>query len=89
MLNNLRESGNIEQDADIAILLYRPEKYDIERFADGSTTKNVTELIIAKHRDGSVADVRVSHNQQLSNYYDYMTQEEILNPYGGINKTIF
>ncbi len=48
MLSDLRESGSLEQDADIVMFLYREDYYDPE-----TTNKNITEVIVAKHRNGS------------------------------------
>lgn len=58
ILSDLRESGAIEQDADIVIFLYRGEYYGIETDADGQSTKDIAEIIIAKHRNGPVKSVR-------------------------------
>lgn len=49
---DLRESGAIEQDADVVMMLFRPEEYGLETYEDGSSTKNICEIIITKHRDG-------------------------------------
>jgi replicative DNA helicase len=52
MLSDLRESGSLEQDADIVAFIYRPEYYGIEEDDTGQSLKGVTELILAKHRNG-------------------------------------
>lgn len=52
MLSDLRESGAIEQDADIVMFLYRPEYYGIFEDDLGNNTQGITEVIIAKHRNG-------------------------------------
>jgi len=54
MLSDLRESGAIEQDADIVSFIYRPQYYQIEEWEDGSPCENEAEIIIAKHRNGSL-----------------------------------
>ncbi|MCK5824539.1 MAG: replicative DNA helicase [Ichthyobacteriaceae bacterium] len=59
MLSDLRESGAIEQDADIVSFIYRPEYYGITEWEDGTPTDGQGELIIAKHRNGSLEDVRL------------------------------
>ncbi|WP_448520018.1 replicative DNA helicase [Rhodoflexus sp.] len=56
-LSDLRESGAIEQDADMVIFLYRPEYYGITEDADGKPTKGLGEVIIAKNRNGSLESV--------------------------------
>ncbi len=52
-LSDLRESGSIEQDADIVMFLYRPEYYKISVDEEGMPTQGMAEVIIAKHRNGS------------------------------------
>ncbi len=58
-LSDLRESGSIEQDADIVTFLYRPEYYKITVTDDGMPTHGMCEVIIAKHRNGSTDDLRI------------------------------
>jgi replicative DNA helicase len=58
ILSDLRESGAIEQDADIVIFLYRGEYYGLEQDAEGNPTKDIAEVIVAKHRNGPVGSVR-------------------------------
>jgi len=55
-LSDLRESGAIEQDADMVCFIYRPEYYDITE-VEGKSTMGVAKIIIAKHRNGEVGDV--------------------------------
>lgn len=69
-LSDLRESGAIEQDADIVSFIYRPEYYKIDEWEDGSPSANQAELIIAKHRNGSVTDVRLSFQSHLAKFSD-------------------
>jgi replicative DNA helicase len=58
---SLRESGAIEQDADIVSFLYRPEYYKIDEWDDdeASPTAGQAEIMIAKHRNGSIENVRL------------------------------
>ena len=60
-LSDLRESGAIEQDADIVTFLYRPEYYKLDTWDDteGSPTTNQAEFIIAKHRNGGLDNIRL------------------------------
>ncbi len=69
-LSDLRESGAIEQDADIVCFIYRPEYYDIETFRDGEPAEGKAELIIAKHRNGSLADVRLRFEGSMARFSD-------------------
>lgn len=55
-LSDLRESGSLEQDADIVSFLWRPEYYKITSDSDGEFVQGLTKLIIAKHRNGSLID---------------------------------
>ncbi len=57
-LSDLRESGAIEQDADIVMFIYRPEYYGIQEDDHGST-HGMADLILAKHRSGAVGEVRL------------------------------
>jgi len=68
MLSDLRESGAIEQDADIVSFIYRPQYYQIEEWEDGSSCENEAEIIIAKHRNGSLDDVRLRFIGELAKF---------------------
>ncbi|MGB1248218.1 MAG: replicative DNA helicase [Chitinophagales bacterium] len=59
MLSDLRESGAIEQDADMVIFLYRPEYYKITQDEDGMDCRGIGEVIVAKHRNGALETVKV------------------------------
>lgn len=71
ILSDLRESGAIEQDADLVLFIYRPEYYKIDEFEDGSTTAGVSEVIIAKHRNGAVGDVKLKFVDKFARFEDY------------------
>mgnify|MGYP003960102835 CR=1 FL=1 len=71
MLSDLRESGAIEQDADIVSFIYRPEYYKIDAYEDGSPTQGVSEIIIAKHRNGAVGDVKLRFIADFARFDDY------------------
>ncbi|MGP1574830.1 replicative DNA helicase [Selenomonas sp.] len=63
MLSDLRESGSLEQDADIVMFLYREDYYDPE-----TENKNITEVIIAKHRNGPVDTVELTFLKQFTKF---------------------
>lgn len=71
-LNDLRESGNIEQDADIVIFPHRAHYYDSEAIdTDGNSWKNRGELVIGKHREGEInAIVRFKHDECFKKIWD-------------------
>jgi replicative DNA helicase len=57
LLSDLRESGSIEQDADMVLFLYRPEYYGLTEDEEGKSTLGIGEVIIAKHRNGETGTV--------------------------------
>lgn len=57
MLSDLRESGSIEQDADMVLFLYRPEYYGLTEDEEGRSTAGIGEVIVAKHRNGETGTV--------------------------------
>jgi len=67
-LSDLRESGAIEQDADMVIFLYRPEYYDIPDDAEGNSTADMAELIISKHRNGQTGNVKLKFIKKLAKF---------------------
>jgi replicative DNA helicase len=69
-LSDLRESGAIEQDADIVVFLYRPEYYGLTEFEDNAPANGMAEIIIAKHRNGALEDVRVRFIDKFAKFAD-------------------
>ncbi|CAG0937851.1 Replicative DNA helicase [Candidatus Brocadiaceae bacterium] len=67
-LSNLRESGSLEQDADVVLFLHRPEYYGIQQYEDGTSTRNIAEVLIAKHRNGPVGDVRLRFLREYAKF---------------------
>lgn len=70
LLSDLRESGAIEQDADMVVFIHRQEKFGILTFEDGSSTKGIAEIILAKNRNGSVDDVRLRFREERAQFVD-------------------
>jgi replicative DNA helicase len=70
-LSDLRESGAIEQDADMVMFIYRPEYYGITADEDGNSTQGMGELIIAKHRNGSTEDVKIRFQNHLAKFVNW------------------
>lgn len=68
MLSDLRESGAIEQDADIVIFLYRPEYYDILEDDNGNDNRGIAEIIIAKHRNGEITTVKTKFIRKYAKF---------------------
>ncbi len=75
MLSDLRESGSIEQDADMVMFLYRPEYYGLTTYEDGTSTQGVAEVIIAKQRNGPVGDVRLQFINKFAKFMDLNDSE--------------
>ena len=73
MLSDLRESGSIEQDADMVLFLYRPEYYGLSEDENGRSTAGIGEVIIAKHRNGETGIVPLRF---MSNYVKFTDLED-------------
>lgn len=71
VLSDLRESGAIEQDADIVSFIYRPEYYGFMQDEDGNSNVGVGEIIIAKHRNGSLDSVRLRFVPQFAKFDNF------------------
>lgn len=69
-LSDLRESGSLEQDADVVMFLYRPEYYKIMQDDLGNSTEGLTEIIIAKHRNGALKSPVVQSDMRTGRYSD-------------------
>jgi replicative DNA helicase len=70
MLSDLRESGAIEQDADMVVFIHRQDKFGIQTFEDGSSTKGIAEIILAKNRNGPVDDVKLRFREEKAQFLD-------------------
>ena len=69
-LSDLRESGAIEQDADMVVFIHRQERFGIHTFEDGSSTKGIAEIILAKNRNGPVDDVKLKFREEKAQFTD-------------------
>ena len=63
MLSDLRESGSIEQDADLVLMIYRDEYYNPE-----TPDRGITEVIVTKHRNGPVSTVKLLFEPQFTRF---------------------
>ena len=88
LLSDLRESGSIEQDADIVMFIYREEYYLMRKKpkegteeynkwqSDMDSVGNVTEIIVSKHRNGPVGSVKLQFDSHLTKFNNYAAKYE-------------
>jgi replicative DNA helicase len=69
-LSDLRESGAIEQDADMVMFIHRPEKYGFIEDEEGNSLLGIAEIILAKHRNGALADIKLKFRDELAKFED-------------------
>lgn len=69
-LSDLRESGAIEQDADIVAFIYRAEYYGLTEDENGDSTKGMSEIIVSKHRNGSLENIRMRFRGEYAKFED-------------------
>jgi replicative DNA helicase len=75
-LSDLRESGSIEQDADMVCFLYRPEYYNITQDEAGNSTAGIGEVIIGKNRSGSLDTIQLRFISKYTKFCDLDTYYE-------------
>ncbi len=63
LLSDLRESGSLEQDADIVMFIYRPDQYETD-----TLKQNIAEIIVAKHRNGPVGSIELVFRESLAKF---------------------
>lgn len=85
MLSDLRESGSIEQDADMVIFLYRPEYYGIVEDEAGESTDGIAEVIIAKHRNGETEDVLTRFSKKTTGFTEVDLITPVINSFPAYN----
>ncbi len=73
-LSDLRESGAIEQDADIVCFIHRPEKFGILQDEEGNSTEGLGQIIIAKHRNGEICDVNLHFRAEFARFEEWDSQ---------------
>ena len=71
VLSDLRESGSIEQDADLVTFIFRPEYYGITQDEEGNDNTGLTEIIIRKHRNGSPGTVNLKFVKHFGKFTDW------------------
>lgn len=81
VLSDLRESGAIEQDADIVSFIHREDYQDPKKEAE---TQGATDIIIAKHRNGALADIRLVFLKQYSKFANPARSDQQVNPLEGV-----
>jgi replicative DNA helicase len=92
MLSDLRESGAIEQDADIVIFLYRPEYYGLEFDDNNQSVKGMAEIILAKHRNGPLTTAKARFIASFAKFADideFAKPENYIEENFSSNKQIF
>ena len=75
ILSDLRESGSIEQDADIVLFVHREDMYD-----ENTERKNIADIMVAKHRNGPVGTVSLYFHKELTQFRDLEMVREPLDP---------
>jgi replicative DNA helicase len=88
ILSDLRESGAIEQDADIVSFLYRPEYYGLTQSEDGESNLGVGEVIVAKHRNGATDNVRLRFVGEYARFENFDTFGDDFQPMGGSSMSV-
>ncbi|PID91143.1 MAG: replicative DNA helicase [Bacteroidetes bacterium] len=84
-LSDLRESGAIEQDADLVCFIHRPEYYGMEIDEEGNSLKGIAEIIVAKHRNGAIGDVQLKFIREFAKFVNLDDTLGMMDPDGNGN----
>lgn len=76
VLSDLRESGSIEQDADMVLFIYRADRYDITEDEDGNLTAGVAEVLLRKNRNGPTGKVKLKFIERFAKFADMSSNDE-------------
>ncbi|MFV0396946.1 MAG: replicative DNA helicase, partial [Bacteroidales bacterium] len=79
-LSDLRESGSIEQDADMVCFIHRPEYYKITEDEQGRSTIGIAEILVTKHRNGATGDVRLRFRNEFAKFQNETDPEFYTQP---------
>ena len=77
VLSDLRESGSIEQDADMVLFIYRADRYDITEDEDGNLTAGVAELLLRKNRNGPTGKVKLKFIERFAKFADMTSNDDM------------
>jgi replicative DNA helicase len=80
-LSDLRESGAIEQDADMVCFIHRPEYYHLTEDAQGNSLLGIAEIIVAKHRNGATGDVQLKFKNTYAKFMNKDDRDKDDNPF--------
>jgi len=75
LLSDLRESGSIEQDADMVLFIYRPEYYKLDTFEDDTISQGRADIMFEKNRHGATGNVRVRFESRYTKFSDIDNRE--------------
>jgi replicative DNA helicase len=82
ILSDLRDSGAIEQDADIVMFIHRPEYYEGSTDKEGNSQEGKAELIVAKNRNGPTGTVDMFFQKSFTRFYG-VSDRDSPEPHGG------
>ena len=77
VLSDLRESGSIEQDADMVLFIYRADRYDITEDEDGNITAGVAEVLLRKNRNGPTGKVKLKFIERFAKFADMSSNDDM------------